>query len=89
MDTQELLVQIHKLPLESQKQLLETLTRSISPRPEPSETISEDEVERILVAQGFMRMPPDAANYTDADEDFEPVEYTGKPLSEIIIEERR
>lgn len=54
-----------------------------------SATISEDEVERILAAKGVITLPPEAANYTDADEEFEPVEYTGKPLSEIIIEERR
>ncbi len=85
MNTQEILTEILKLPRESQKQVLDSLACSIG-QPQP---ISEDEAERILAAQGLIRLPPDAADYTDEDEDFEPVEFTGKPLSEMIIEERR
>ena len=89
MDTQQLIAEIQRLPPESQRQLLESLSRSITPPPELPETISEDEVERILAAKGIITLPPDAASYTDEDEDFEPVEFTGQPLSEMITEERR
>ena len=43
----------------------------------------------ILLAKGIIGDIPSLADYTDEDEDFEPIEVPGKPLSETIIEERR
>jgi hypothetical protein len=45
-------------------------------------------VERSLIEAGLIRhirRPP----YPDPDPDFEPIQVQGKPLSEIIIEDRR
>jgi hypothetical protein len=89
MNTQELIAEIQKLPLEEQKKLLEVLSRRISQKPESHQPISEDELDRLLLEKGIIGSIPDAANYTDEDEDFDPIEVAGKPLSETIIEERR
>ena len=48
--------------------------------------ITQDEFDRILFEEGFLANLP---NETDEEDDFEPVEFTGKPISETIIEERR
>ena len=87
METQELLAEIQKLPLASQKQLLNSLARSVNQTPESQAVISEDEVDRLLLAEGVIsEIPP---GLDDEEEDFEPVEITGEPLSETIIRERR
>ncbi|MDQ3259086.1 MAG: hypothetical protein M3R15_35355 [Acidobacteriota bacterium] len=51
--------------------------------------ISEEEFAQHLAAKGIIA--PIAPPQADAveDEEWEPVEFTGKPLSEMIIEERR
>lgn len=89
MSTQELLAEIQKLPLEEQRRLLDVLAESVKQQPESRQPIGEDEVERILFEKGIIGHIPDASAYTDEDEDFEPIEVEGKPISETIIEERR
>ncbi len=89
MSTQELLAEIHKLPPEERRRLLEVLKQdspeSAKPHHRPT---TEDEVEQVLLAKGIISEIPPLAEYTDEDEDFEPIEVQGKPLSETIIEER-
>lgn len=51
--------------------------------------MTEEEFERILFAEGIIGKPPNLDEYTDEDEDFEPIEVEGEPLSEMIIRERR
>jgi len=90
MSTQELFAEIRKLPLEEQQRLLEDLARNVAEQTHPPrEPISEDEVERILLAKGIISSIPDLSAYTDEDEDFEPIEVEGEPLSETIMRERR
>lgn len=90
MSTQELFAEIRKLPLAEQRQLLEALARNVGEQMQTlRQPISEDEVERILLAKGIISSIPNPADYTDEDDDFEPIEIEGKPLSETIIEERR
>lgn len=90
MSTQELLAEIRKLPLEEQQRLLADLSSDMTEQTlPPREPISEDEVERILLAKGIISSIPDLSAYTDDDEDFEPIEVEGEPLSETIIRERR
>ena len=48
----------------------------------------EDAFERKLLAEGFIGSIP-ARDETDEEDDFEPIEFEGEPLSEIIIRERR
>lgn len=77
MTPQEIIKQIKLLPKEQQDEIIKNVKQEIS----------EDEVERILLARGIISEIPE--NWKDEDEDFEPIEIKGKPLSETIIEERR
>lgn len=87
MDTQEILAELQRLPLESQKQVLDSLARSLGQKPESQPSVSEDEVDRLLLAEGVISDIP--CGWDDEEEDFEPVEIMGEPLSEMIIRERR
>ena len=44
---------------------------------------------KILFAEGIIGNIPDLSKWTDEDEDWEPIEVLGEPLSEMIIRERR
>jgi hypothetical protein len=48
--------------------------------------MTEDEFEQYLAAKGVISLPELAE--TD-DDDWQPIEVTGQPLSEMIVEERR
>lgn len=89
MSASELIVEIQKLPVEEQRKLLDILSRKLAQSEEPRQPVSESEVDRLLLEKGIISHVPDPAFYTDEDEDFEPIEVTGKPLSQTIIEERR
>lgn len=49
--------------------------------------MTEDEFEQYLAAKGVLSLPEEGA--ADDDEEWEPVEVTGMPLSEMIVEDRR
>jgi hypothetical protein len=49
--------------------------------------MTEDEFARYLAAKGVISLPE--GDVADDDEGWEPVEVTGKPLSEMIVEDRR
>jgi hypothetical protein len=83
---QEIINTVQRLPLSEQEKVLEVLQSEINL---PKSPISEEEVQRILFERGVIGNIPNAADYTDADDDFEPIEIKGKPLSETVIEERR
>lgn len=89
MSPTELLSEIQKLPFAEQRHLLDNLKQSVKTQEETlsEEELIEMEVDRLLLARGIIsRIPP---GLTDEEEAFEPIENTGRPLSEIIIEERR
>ena len=50
---------------------------------------TEDEFLRMLLQKGIITNIPNPADDADEDDEFEPVEVQGKPLSETVIEERR
>jgi hypothetical protein len=50
--------------------------------------MTEDEFERYLAAKGVISLP-EPSTETSEDDDWEPVEFTGQPLSEMIVEDRR
>jgi predicted DNA-binding antitoxin AbrB/MazE fold protein len=54
---------------------------------EPKPQMSEDEFLQMLLKEGHISNIPQ--KYTDEDDDFEPVEIEGEPISETIIRERR
>jgi hypothetical protein len=62
---------------------------AVTVQPPEGEPISEDEVQRTLLDRGVISNTPNAADYTDADDDFDPIEIEGEPLSETVIRERR
>lgn len=84
MTPAEILSEIHKLPIAEQKALRNKFLSDSEF--EENQQITQDEFDRILFEEGFLANLPDETN---EDDDFEPVEFTGKPISETIIEERR
>lgn len=89
MSASELIAEIQKLPVEEQRKLLDILSRRLEQPEEMRQSVSESEIDRLLLERGIISQIPDPACYSDEDEDFEPIEVTGKPLSQTIIEERR
>lgn len=83
MTPTEILNEINRLPLSEQTALREKLLNGSESE---HKKITQDEFDRILFKDGFLANLPDE---TEENDDFEPVEFTGKPISETIIEERR
>ena len=99
MSAQELLAEIQKLPPEEQRRLLDALDR----RWESSQLDSDregayapprsvaghlhPEVLKSMVAEGLISRIP--VGISDEEDDFDPIEVPGKPLSVTIIEDRR
>ncbi len=50
--------------------------------------MTEDEFEQYLAAKGVISLP-EIAETDEDDDDWQPVEITGQPLSEMIVAERR
>ena len=88
MSAQEILAEIEKLTPEERQLLLKALAPEIDEPSESRHLTPEEEVERILVAEGIVSEIP-ARLPDDEEETYEPIEVPGKPLSETIIEERR
>lgn len=84
MTPQELIKEFHKLPSPQKKQFLDSLDYK-----EKKPLVTEEEFLQMLFAEGIIGNIPNPDDYTDEDDDFEPIEISGKPTSEIIIEERR
>jgi phage-related protein len=82
----KIIEEVRQLPPAEQQQLRAQLNEML-PFP-PAEDDLEEEIERKLVAEGLISLPEPAQNGTDED-DWEPIEVKGQPLSEMIIEERR
>ena len=49
--------------------------------------MTEDEFEHYLAAKGVISLPVESVE--NDEEDWEPVDFTGQPLSEMIVEDRR
>ncbi len=83
---EKVLEEIKALPPDEQrrvKELVDSLLES-SPALAP-----EDQLDQMLLEAGLIsRIPPPITDFTPY-ENRKPVEVKGKPLSEIIIEERR
>ena len=48
--------------------------------------VSEEEIEQQLAREGLIRVPPTTRRSRN---EFKPIDIAGKPISEMIIEERR
>lgn len=86
MTPQEIVDTVRNLPPENRREILKVLQSEAG---ELKGAPGEQEVQRILFERGIIGNIPSADDYTDADDNFEPIEIKGKPLSETVIEERR
>ena len=87
-DVERVIRTIQQLSASEQKQVLEWL-EAYHPTADKklSEAEIESEVDRTLLARGIIKEIP--VGLTDEEDDFEPIEIEGEPLSETIIRERR
>jgi len=82
---ERIIEEVRQLPPEEQRRVRETLNEIVPASPTEDEL--EDRLERELAAEGIITLPDLPAE--EEDEDWEPIEVTGEPLSEMIIRERR
>lgn len=90
MTPSEILHEIRQLPFTEQTQIKKTLlehTDANSLIEERKPKMTDEEFLQYLLAKGVITHIPEGM--TDEDDDFEPIEFEGKPLSEMIIRERR
>jgi hypothetical protein len=88
MSTQEVLIEIQKLPIEEQRQILEALSRNVAQDASSTQKpMSEAQFEQMLLEKGIINQIP--AGVDEEEEAFEPVLVEDTPLSETILEERR
>ncbi|MBA2494302.1 MAG: hypothetical protein H0V31_06365 [Acidobacteria bacterium] len=83
MTPQEIITEIQKLPPIKRKEVLEGISQNLL----ENNVISEAEAAKRLLKKGIIIEIPEG--WDESDEDFEPIEIKGKPLSETIIEDRR
>ena len=88
MTPQEIINEIQKLPPTDWQKIKESVDNGKT-YDEPKTPMTEDDFARMLYAKGIIGNIPDPSEYTDEDDDFEPIEVLGEPLSEMIIRERR
>ncbi len=90
MTPSEILHEIRQLPLKEQTQIKKTFLEDIDPTSvveQRKPKITDEEFLQYLLAKGVITHIPEGM--TDEDDDFEPIEFEGEPLSEMIIRERR
>lgn len=85
MNTTEILSEIRKLPVVEKRNLYRQLSEDLKTDSVSAEELREQKFDRMLLAEGVINHIPPRWN---EDDDFEPVEISGKPLSETIIEDR-
>lgn len=82
---EKIIEQVRSLPPDEQRHIVEQLNAIVPSLPGDEEI--EERVERQLAAEGLISLPEPSEN--GIDDDWEPIEVQGQPLSEMIIEERR
>ena len=87
MDAQQIITEINHLPLHERRQILKAI--DVKENEMTTEEQTEQRVLQILLAEGIITEIPPRWNEDDDDDDFEPIELEGEPLSEMIIRERR
>ena len=94
MTPTEVLTEIQKLPLGDVRRVTSQLTNYLREQEQSvltDEDIErrEDEFERKLLAEGFISHIPTREETEEEFDAFEPIQFEGEPLSEMIIRERR
>lgn len=85
MSATEILNEIYRLPLSERKKVKQTLLEESDTDNQNAPKVTQNEFDQMLFNDGLLVNFPIEAD----DEDFEPIEFVGKPISETIIEERR
>ena len=86
MTIAEILDQIHRLPVDQQRVLTRKLLEEVGTTPQADTQFTQDEFDRMLMQDGLLVNWPVDDN---DEEDFDPVEFVGQPISQTIIDERR
>ena len=87
MTPQEIINEIYKLPYPEQERIAESVLKNRDEKNISKPQMTEKEFAEYLLAQGIIRKIPKGV--TDEEDNFEPIEFEGEPLSETIIRERR
>jgi hypothetical protein len=85
--TQEIIKNVQRLPVSEQEKVLEALQGSLQRKTKLRPAVSEDDVEKLLLAEGIISEIPERLP-DDEEETYEPITVKGKPVSEIILENR-
>jgi len=83
---ERIIEEIKSLTQDEQRQVRDLIDSLLT---ESASISPEDLLERRLLEAGVISQVPDRTAHSSYDDDFDPVEVKGKPLSETIIEERR
>ncbi len=83
MTTTEILNEIYKLPLKEQTNIKKTLLEKTET---PNEVLKQELWQKLFDESLITHIP---SGISDEDDDFEPIEIEGEPISETIIRERR
>ncbi len=83
MTTTEILDEIYKLPLTEQT----NIKKSLLAKAETTNEVSKQDLWQKLFEEGLITHVPNGIS--DEEDDFEPIEIEGEPISETIIRERR
>jgi hypothetical protein len=86
MTASEILNEIYKLPLVERKKVKQTLLSDSELSEQTKPKLTQAEFDQLLFDEGLLVNFP---LETDEDDNFEPIKFEGKPISETIIEERR
>ena len=81
----QVIAEVKELPLEQQRQLRDKLDEILAETTRP-----EDRFKHMLFEAGLLtEIKTDLSTSEQDEDDFSPIEITGKPISETIVEERR
>jgi len=83
MTMTEILNEIYKLPLKEQT----NIKKSLLEKTETTNEVSKQDLWQKLFEEGLITHIP--SGISDEEDDFEPIEIEGEPISETIIRERR
>jgi len=88
MNTVEKVLEEVKTLTPGEQRLVHTLLNSLLENQAHPQT-TEGEFHQMLLHKGIISNIPNPADDADEDDEFEPVDVQGRPLSETVIEERR
>lgn len=86
MTTTEILNEIYRLPINQRKEIKNKLLQDSKSEEQVKPPFSEEKFLQKLLANGFISEIPQGI--TDEEDDFEPIEIEGEPISETIIRDR-